>query len=256
MSETLQRQLDRFATNFRKQADYDYISARSNFRMGLRQQFLWAGLQAVEKYLKAILLFNGKSARFSNFPPTKEKNEKGMGHDLEALNAAVHQISHLNYSIEECNLKFLSYLSKQGENRYLSIDAYNTMSAIHDLDNLVWDIRRYCQGRRTYLGWLREDEVLKINEANIFEINRDFYKQNKYKFRIHHDGELEKIINGTASDLKRKALLWANLCYGTKKRKTVTHNTFSSIEPGLQWTTEIDDYVFVSKVHRQLTYVE
>ncbi|MDD5214307.1 MAG: HEPN domain-containing protein [Methylococcales bacterium] len=250
MSETLQRQLDRFATNFRKQADYDYISARANFRMGLRQQFLWAGLQAVEKYLKAILLFNGKSARFPNFPPTKEKTEKGMGHDLEALNAAVHQISHLNYSIEECNLKFLSYLSKQGENRYLSIDAYNTMSAIHDLDNLVWDIRRYCQYTQNHFDGLRE--------AQISEINRDFYKQNKHKFRIHHDGELEEIITkGKPSDLKkREALLWANLCYGTKKCKTVTHNTFSSIEPGLQWTTEIDDYVFVSKVHRQLTCVE
>jgi|GEM_PF-6808060 len=32
---------------------------------------------------------------------------------------------------------FYPNLSKQGANRYLNIDAYNTMSAIHDLDNLV-----------------------------------------------------------------------------------------------------------------------
>lgn len=230
MSEDLQTQLNRVATHFRKQADYDYISARANFRMGLRQQFLWAGLQAVEKYLKAILLFNGKSAK------------KG-GHDLEKLCKKVKEIDYLNFFVEECNQRLLAYLSKQGANRYLNIDAYNTMSAIHDLDNLVWDIRRYCQGRRTYLGWLRADEVLKINEANIFEINHDFYKKNKYKFRIHPDGELEKIISGKPSDLKRKALLWANLCYGTKKRNSVTHNTFSSIEPGLQWTEEIEEYV-------------
>jgi HEPN domain-containing protein len=105
MSEDLQRQLNRVATHFRKQADYDYISARANCRMGLRQQFLWAGLQAVEKYLKAILLFNGKSAK------------KG-GHDLEKLCKKVKEIDYLKkFLVEECNQRFLSYLSKQGDNR-------------------------------------------------------------------------------------------------------------------------------------------
>lgn len=229
MSEDLQRQLNRFATHFRKQADYDYISARANFRMGLRQQFLWAGLQAVEKYLKAILLFNGRSA-------------KNGGHDLEALYKKVKEIDLEKFLFEECNQRFLAYLSKQGANRYLNIDAYNTTSVIHDLDNLVWDIRRYCQGRITHLRGLHEDEVLKINEDNISKINSDFYKQNKHKFQIF-DGELEKIIKGERSDLKRKALLWANLCYGTKKRNSVTHNTFSSIEIAPEWTEEIEEYV-------------
>lgn len=57
--------LNTFACDvFRKQADYDYISARANYRMRLRQQFLWSAQQAVEKYLKATLLFNGRSARY------------------------------------------------------------------------------------------------------------------------------------------------------------------------------------------------
>jgi len=59
----LQVVLNTYATDiFRNQADFDYISARANYRLKLRQQFLWSAQQAVEKYLKAILLFNGKSA--------------------------------------------------------------------------------------------------------------------------------------------------------------------------------------------------
>ncbi|CUB05958.1 HEPN domain-containing protein [Marinomonas fungiae] len=51
---------------FRKQADFDYISARVNFRLGLRQQFLWSAQQAIEKYLKAILLFKGITLSLKN----------------------------------------------------------------------------------------------------------------------------------------------------------------------------------------------
>ena len=61
----LQVVLNTFASDiFRRQADFDYIAARANYRMHLRQQFLWSAQQAMEKYLKAILLFNGKSARY------------------------------------------------------------------------------------------------------------------------------------------------------------------------------------------------
>ncbi|MDD5227741.1 MAG: hypothetical protein PHN45_10610 [Methylococcales bacterium] len=141
----------------------------------------------------------------------------------------------LNFFVEECNQRFLAYLSKQGANRYLNIDAYNTTSAIHDLDNLVWDIRRYCQYTQNHLDGLRA--------AQVSDINKDFYKQNKYKFHLNHEGKLEEVINEKPSDLKRKALLWANFCYRTKKHKTITHNTFSSIQIVPEWTEEIGDYV-------------
>lgn len=39
-------------------ADYDYISARTLFRNGLFDQFLTLSSQAIEKYLKTILLYN------------------------------------------------------------------------------------------------------------------------------------------------------------------------------------------------------
>jgi hypothetical protein len=43
---------------FRDIGDGDYIVARQAFRQRLIQQALWSGLQAIEKYLKCILLVN------------------------------------------------------------------------------------------------------------------------------------------------------------------------------------------------------
>ena len=42
--------------SFRDAADEDYIAARVAYRLELTHTFLWASLQTVEKYLKAILL--------------------------------------------------------------------------------------------------------------------------------------------------------------------------------------------------------
>ncbi len=50
-----------YALHLRDLADKDYISARMSYRVDLTDQFLWSGLQALEKYLKATLLFNNLS---------------------------------------------------------------------------------------------------------------------------------------------------------------------------------------------------
>ncbi|MBU0482592.1 MAG: hypothetical protein KKG47_15985 [Proteobacteria bacterium] len=49
--------------SFRDVADSDYIAARMAYRAQLVQQFLWSGLQAMEKYLKCILLLNRIKAK-------------------------------------------------------------------------------------------------------------------------------------------------------------------------------------------------
>ena len=53
------RLVNDFATrSFREIADGDYIAARMSFRALLVPQFLWQSLQAMEKYLKCILVLN------------------------------------------------------------------------------------------------------------------------------------------------------------------------------------------------------
>lgn len=66
----LDRHINSFATqSFRDQADRDYIVSRLACRYELFPQFLWSAHQAIEKYLKAILVYNRVKA-------------KNVGHDL------------------------------------------------------------------------------------------------------------------------------------------------------------------------------
>ena len=74
--------------SFRDVADQDYIAARMSHRANLREPFLWSSLQAFEKYFKAILLFNGNSA-------------KGIGHNLNDGLKKVEAIRDIQFSIPD-----------------------------------------------------------------------------------------------------------------------------------------------------------
>lgn len=244
----LQIILNTFATDiFRRQADCDYIAARANYRMRLRQQFLWSAQQAVEKYLKAILLFNGKSARY--YTPAGATKKRSFSHDLDALLQEVRNISIFKIDINPEDERFLSYLSYQGgDNRYISTTAYNTRDAIHRLDRLVWNIRRYCQ----YFpdrGFGCREAVPGMQEAFAKLIADPSTKKTPHSF-VLPAGELEKVIKRSPEDPARKALVWANLWYGKKKRYRVAYDSFSSSEippterewQGIDWEL-IKDYV-------------
>ena len=223
----LQVTLNSFATDvFRRQADHDYISARSNYRMALRQQFLWSAHQAVEKYLKAILLFNGLSARYPTILTSKKKE---FGHDLNALHAEVKTVTVLHYELEPKDHDFLSYLSSQGgNNRYLSVSAHMAPDAMHRLDRLVWSVRRYCR----YIpdcGLNCTKTTPGMRDAIIRSINSPTKKSSPHTYALI-GGELEQVIARSPNDPARKALLWANLFYGTKKRTRATFDAFSSME--------------------------
>lgn len=215
--------------------------------MRLRQQFLWSAHQAIEKYLKALLLFNGRSAR--SYTPAGNTKKREFGHDLDALLTEVRSIPLFKVEIEPDDEKFLSYLSRQGgANRYLSTSAYNTSDAIHRLDKLVWHIRRHCQyipdrgiGSRAVVPGMREAVLRSITDPS--------KKQTPHSFALFA-GELEAIIKRNPRDPARMALVWANLWYGKRKRLRVTYNSFSSSEippndrewKGVDWK-QIEEYV-------------
>ncbi len=243
----LQIVLNTFATDvFRKQADYDYVSARMNYRMQLRQQFLWSGQQAIEKYLKAILLFNGKSGRYY-LKPDSEK-QKQFNHDLEKLSCEVEKITHLNYALSEEDRRFLVYLNAQGVNRYLTMSSNNLPEAIHDLDRLVWNVRKYCQDISDRAIGCRE-EVAGMKEAVIRGINNPELIKRPTRFELFN-GELERILNRKHSDLARKGLVWANVFYGKRSKHTITYSSFSSFEippnernwPDVDWKV-VEQYI-------------
>lgn len=230
---------------FRKQGDYDYIAARSNYRLQLRQQFLWSAHQAIEKYLKAVLLFNGKSARF--YTPSGSTKPKEYLHNLDALLSNVKQITTFSLDITTDDERFLSYLSVHGgSNRYMSRSTYVLRDAIHRLDRLVWHLRRFCQ----YIpdrGLGCANPVPGMQRAFVRHLLAPHWKEQPHTFSII-GGELERVIKRQGKDPARKALLWANLWYGKKKRTTVVYDSFSSVEvapidrewPNVDWTRVVE----------------
>jgi HEPN domain-containing protein len=123
--------LNDFATrSFRDIADQDYISARLSYRHGLYPQFHWQSLQAIEKYLKAILLYNRIKATDINYD----------------LDKAIKYIGKLQFEIlrSESTDNFIKHLSNFGRFRYLESSYCIHGPKIVELDKAVWEIRRYC----------------------------------------------------------------------------------------------------------------
>src|SRR5208282_4728284 len=152
--------LNEYASLFRDIADEDYISSRGNYQLHLREQFFWAGLQALEKYLKAILLHNGKSTL-------------GYGHNLPKLVRTVREIDWLKFDAPLKVGKFLDRLNDLGDNRYLSTDSYIRPENLSELDESVWNVRAYCRYVRVTVQTkngtvdLTSDYVAHINSRTI-----------------------------------------------------------------------------------------
>jgi len=196
--------LNSFATqSFRDQADRDYIVARLACRHELFPQFLWSSHQAIEKYLKAILLYNRIPA-------------KKVRHDL---NAAMSLTSRLPFTIElsQRSRSFVDHLSKCGEFRYIDVPYSVYGHILIDLDLAVWEIRRYCQVLEVFGGTLlpQEESLVRKAKADLAQSST----QPRHKFRLN-GGLLETILSNRKHP-SRAALLWQNAVYGVRKRATV-----------------------------------
>jgi hypothetical protein len=125
--------LNNFATrSFRDVADYDYIAARMAYRAKLIPQFLWSGLQAIEKYLKCILLLNRIPA-------------KTLRHDLGRALELVETGAPFKLRLREPGRELIRHLDTYGRFRYLETPFHVMDLEIVQLDMAVWDIRRYCR---------------------------------------------------------------------------------------------------------------
>lgn len=202
---------------FRDQADQDYIAARTIYRLHFREQFLWLALQAIEKYLKAILLYNGKSSRYRNSASLKGAE---FGHDIIGLLAALKEIAAIEFECPERIEAFIAYLNRFGNNRYFDRATYTMGDEIHKLDEAVWYIRRFCQ----YLHWEVDDPRSGRRDV-ISELVADLKTPRvmgkPWRFRLF-GGLLEKILDGKRTPA-REALVWKNLFYGHRGKLEVTY---------------------------------
>ncbi len=200
-----------FATEcFREVADKDYIASRKIYRLGLIEQFQWNALQTIEKYLKAILLYNQVSA-------------KGLGHDIEKSLKRVERINYFELNLSDKERKFITHLNNNAQNRYLEQSSYALGDELLLLDLLVWSVRRYCQVIKHSIKL--KGKILDTLPATLSSLTSDYYKENPHKF-ILIGGYLEQVVKRKKSDPEREALIWENFFFGVRKKKKIKNFTY------------------------------
>lgn len=221
--------------SFRDTGDYDYVCARMAYKAQLYPQFLWSGLQAIEKYLKCILLLN-------RIPATK------VSHDLGAALQLLKKHSPFEIRLSKASLQFIEYLDTYGRFRYLESPFHLLGLEIARLDKSVWEIRRYCRVLE-YNVTLPDGTEKPMLQTELKEIesseSRPFHK-----FKLI-GGVLEKLL----ADKKhpaRKALVGQNLFFGSRTRKRVKlpqsfHATNSPLSLNPEILEEVLSYVFLPK---------
>jgi len=204
---------------FRDMGDADYIAARMAFRTSLTTQYLWAAQQALEKYLKGILLFH-------RIPATN------VFHDLEAAISKIEKSGKLSLDLTGGTKRFIEHIDRYGRFRYLETSPFVFGQDIIRLDRAVWEVRRYC----TVPDHGRKVKLTDGEPAPIVSIK---------------GGYLEKILY-KPDHPAREPLLWQNAFFGRRRRRTVRlkgglHATNSPLFLNPHILDEVVKYVFLPK---------
>jgi hypothetical protein len=194
---------------FRDIGDGDYIVARQAFRQRLIQQALWSGLQAIEKYLKCILLVNRVVA-------------DELNHDLGKALVLIRSELKFEVRLPKTAEDFIDYLDRYGRFRYYEASWEAMGREMLLLDHTVWYVRRYCQ----ILDHELEDAAGKKIPMLKIELDKleKSEKERPEHFGWFPGGYLERIM----ADKKhpaRGALLWKNMFFGSRARKGILWQT-------------------------------
>lgn len=198
--------------SFRDTADYDYINARLAWRGRLIPQFHWAALQSIEKYLKCVLMLN----RVPRDPKDR------LSHDLGKALARVEKNLTFPIRLSASSRELIEHLDKFGRFRYLEVSYYARGLEVLQLDQAVWELRRYCQ-------WL--NTTLKLDDGKVINLQPLLLKSFEsaeaapHKFRLI-GGQVEKIL-ADPSHPAREALVWRNMYFGSRTRKQVRIRSYS-----------------------------
>ncbi|MES2102451.1 MAG: HEPN domain-containing protein [Pseudomonadota bacterium] len=200
----INRRINDFAIrSFRDVADRDYIAARMACRAQLLPQFMWSAQQAIEKYLKCILLVNRIPA-------------KKVGHNISA---ALDLTKKLTFALEihPQSQAIISHLAAYGQYRYLDVSYFVDGHVLPQLDMAVWELRRYCQVLNVF-GKILPDAEQQLLEQCLVEL-KESKNKSPHIFRLR-DGLLESIVDDKGNPA-RGPLIWQNALFGKKARRTI-----------------------------------
>lgn len=234
--------------SFRNVADEDYIAARISHRYGLAQQFLWFSQQSLEKYLKGILLYNGKST-------------KHLNHNVMKAFAELETIPDIPFRLPNDIQTFVKYIDDYGTNRYFEHPYYLIGDECLQLDRSVWHIRRYCYQMRYDFRKL-DGTIVDMFPYELKKVHQPYYESKPNKYSLFN-GYLERVLSDKRSTL-RKQLVWKNFYFGSYKKNIVkkyrrqsssanpTHylhpEVFPELDKLVKFSKPVRDY-FLGKMH-------
>ena len=180
---------------FRDVADGDYIMARSAFFMLLMPQFFHLAQQALEKYMKCILVL-------------RRIDTKKFGHDLAGLLKKLEEFQDI--FICESSKKFILELNTI-KTKYLETSYCILGHECVFFDRLVWELRRYCADSAYFTDGDKAFLSLDLNDKNT--ITRIVQRAITGNDLLLDGGRLEKILNDSEAP-SRKNLTSDNAFFG------------------------------------------
>lgn len=188
---------------FRDTGDNDYIAARLAMRSRLAGPFLWSSEQAIEKYLKCMLMLN-------RIPTQK------LSHDIRGALRLAQDSLPFALELSEPEKKIFDHVADWDSDRYLTNSFALFDIELLYLDRLVWRLRQYCQPL----------DVKHYADEPSAEILLDNARRISLALNGPASGGhlpnafLEKVLHDKKHPA-RAALVWKNLQYSSKARKGI-----------------------------------
>lgn len=192
---------------FRDIGDGDYIAARLAMRARLGSQFLWSAEQAVEKYLKCILMLNRIST-------------KDLDHDIERALQLINTVLPFKICLSAREQAIFEHLVQWNSDRYLITSFHLMYEELLNLDMLVWRLRQYCQPLDVeHYADVPSEKILLQNIKRI-EAGLTGGAKNGHI----GGGRLEQTLEDK-NHPAREALIWKNFRYHPRQRKIIAFPT-------------------------------
>ena len=219
---------------FREIGDGDYVAARMAFRGGLWSQFLWSAEQAIEKYLKCILMLNRV--------PSND-----LRHDIKMALDRVNAKLPFQLQLRKAEQELFDRVAGLEGDRYLIFSFQIDNRDFFVFDSLVWRLRQYCipldlktvRDKPSKVLLLERVAIIEARSQRILERSADATTAIR---EGHLDkGKLEKIL----SDKKNPAyadLVWKNKFFSNMiGRKVRFTNGWSAVNSPLTLSPELAD---------------
>jgi hypothetical protein len=189
---------------FVRTADDNYIAARWCETNDLTTDFLWLGLHALEKYMKAALLANGKTSKGFKHDIVKLYDElKPLGGNLLPGRLSAPTGFDSGQWVDRSPDEFIAKLLHNGnaDNRYSIFGYVKHVEDIHMLDAMVFAIRRL---------------ICPLDEKVFNRPDGPTYREmliQKPKYLCHENMPLNKLILAKEDSERRTAALNRNSAF-------------------------------------------